>query len=606
MQKKYLALALVMSGIFLQLPAMAESFLIQHVRVFDGEKMLQDRNVLIADRKIKDLNFTGKATPDTTIINGNGRTLLPGLIDAHVHVYQDMELPLLFGVTTQIDMANSVDLMKQLNEKMRKGENHDRADVISAGLLATAPGGHGTEYGFPIPTLNKPEEAQAWVDARIAEGSHFIKIVLEHGNEKRPFNSLDVPTVKALIDAAHLRNKLAVVHIGSLKEAEDALDAGADALVHLFTGKQIADSDMRDLVQKAKRRHAFIIPTFSVLESIAGVKEQDVLTDKRLTSMLSKAQLLPLNAPYGREADINRMKVPKMVTAAMHAAGIPILAGTDAGNSGTQYGVSLHHELAALVDAGLSPTSALAAATSVPAHAFGLSDRGRIAKGYKADLVLVAGEPDKDINATRNIVDVWKDGERVSGQREQKMLEVEKQNAQKRLTVQLPPNGRISLFSKEKLASPFGFGWWPSNDAPMGGKSTIDTKLVEPAAGEAGAFPALIINANIQPGFAYPWAGLSFFPGSKPMDAADLSSANLLKFKVKGDGKQYSVGINVQGSYVPISVQFTAPQEWTEIIIPFSLFKGLDASMITIITFSAGPETGAYTFQLADVRLLKE
>jgi len=80
---------------------------------------------------------------------------------------------------------------------------------------------------------------------------------------------------------------------------------------------------------------------------------------------------------------------------------------------GSWNGASLHGELALLVRAGLTPTEALAAATSVPARAFGLADRGRIAPGLRADLLLVRGDPTRDVTATRDIVGVWKAGVRI-------------------------------------------------------------------------------------------------------------------------------------------------------------------------------------------------
>jgi len=274
--------------------AATDEYLIRHVRVFDGQRSFENRTILISDGKIKNSDFHG-ATPISAIeVNGTGKTLLPGLIDSHVHAYQDFDLPLLFGVTTEIDMFTSVTVMQDFNSKMRRQKNYDQSDVISAGTLATAPGGHGTEYGIPIETLNKPEQAQAWVDARIAEGSHFIKIVMEEGWEKHPINSLNLATVKALIQAAHKRNRLAVVHVSSLKDAQAALDANADGLVHLFTGTTISDDDLNKFVKTAKNKHAFIIPTFSVLESIAGIKAEDVLKDQRLTNLLNISQLQAL------------------------------------------------------------------------------------------------------------------------------------------------------------------------------------------------------------------------------------------------------------------------------------------------------------------------
>jgi len=120
------------------------------------------------------------------------------------------------------------------------------------------------------------------------------------------------------------------------------------------------------------------------------------------------------------------------------------------------------------VNAGLSPGAALASATSVPAKAFHLNDRGRIANGYKADLLMVEGDPAKDINATRNIVNIWKDGRLVNDLRQQKLLAVSKENKAQKAVLPLPADGRISLFSEEKLGSPFGAGWFPSNDERMG------------------------------------------------------------------------------------------------------------------------------------------
>jgi imidazolonepropionase-like amidohydrolase len=92
---------------------------------------------------------------------------------------------------------------------------------------------------------------------------------------------------------------------------------------------------------------------------------------------------------------------------------VRILAGTDAGVPGTAHGASLHHELELLTQCGLTATQALAAATAVPAAWFGLSDRGRVAPGRQADLVLVRGDPTTDITHTRSILAVWRRGQRI-------------------------------------------------------------------------------------------------------------------------------------------------------------------------------------------------
>ncbi|GAB2850530.1 hypothetical protein GCM10027277_18420 [Pseudoduganella ginsengisoli] len=578
-------------------PALAATWLIQDVRVFDGEKMQEHRSVLVDGARIADDNFHGKAPAGATVIDGKGRTLLPGLIDAHVHAFRYFDLPLYFGVTTQIDMFTGVQAMQDVTAKMARGDNAGQADMYSAGTLATAPGGHGTEYGMVIPTLSKPEEAQAWVDARVAEGSYFIKIVMEQGHG---FKSLDIATVKALIEAAHKRGKLAVVHISNLADARAALEAGADGLVHLFVGQSISKEDLDSFTQLAKIKKAFVIPTFSVMESIAGVRAADIIGDASFSSLLDKAQKQQLGAPYGANAKPELLAAPQAVTAALSKAGVPVLAGTDAGNSGTQYGISLHHELQALTQAGLTPLQALASATSAPAQAFKLPQRGRIVKGYKADLLLVDGDPSADITATRRIVDVWKDGVSVAPLRKQQMAAVAIE-ALPSAGQALPADGRISLFSKDQMGSPFGAGWMPSHDAFLGGKSSVDIKLVDNASGAAAQ-----VNANVAAGFAYPWAGLAFMPGRQPMQAANLSSAKVLKFRVRGDGQQYSVAVMSGENRIPASLPFQAGTEWREVAMALADFKGVDTSTISMIGFNAGPKTGSYRFEIADVRLLAQ
>ena len=601
-----LKLLVLISGLGCSFSALAAATLVKDARVFDGERLHARRSVLFDGATIVNANFKGAAPAGAIIVDGAGRTLMPGLIDSHVHAYRHLDLPLLFGVTTQVDMFTGVQLMQDVSKKMREGSNSTQADLFSAGTLATAPGGHGTEYGMTIPTLSTPQEAQAWVDARIAEGSHFIKIVMEEGGSYRNFNTLDLPTVSALIKATQLRGKLAVVHISTMKDARAALEAGADGLVHLYMGKDkdVGAAEMATLVTLAKQRKAFVVPTFSVLESMAGLKEADVMGDAGLSALLDKEQAAPLETTYGKVPDASGLAAPKALTAALRKAGVTVLAGTDAGNSGTQHGISLHHEMAALVQAGLTPLQALAAATSAPARAFRLGQRGRIAKGYKADLLLVEGDPSVDIAATRRIVTVWKDGADAAPLRSAQLAKViEERKPKAQVALALPADGRISLFSKEKLASPIGIGWMPASDNFMGGKSTVKLDL-QTAQGEAQ--PALAVNASVMAGFAYPWAGLAFMPGKQPMAAADLSGAKVIRFKVRGDGKQYSLNMMAKGSTMPASVPFTAETAWREVAIPFSAFKGIDASMITMIAFNAGPQPGTYAFQIADVRLLNE
>jgi imidazolonepropionase-like amidohydrolase len=593
---------LLAAGMTCATAVLASTTLVQDVRVFDGKAVHERRSVLFVDGVIADADFHGQAPANARVVNGAGRTLLPGLIDAHVHAFRHFELPLVFGVTTQVDMFTSVQVMQKTTKAMAAGQNTDQADLFSAGTLVTARGGHGTEFGLAIPTLDNPADAQAFVDARIAEGSHFIKVVLEEGFGGHHFNSLDPATVKAVIDAAHRRGKLAVVHISTLANARAALEAGADGLAHLFPGTTMTSEDATSLAQLAKAKGAFVIPTFSVLESIAGVKPRDILDDPATAALLDKEERSTLEAGYGATPTPARLVAPKAVAAAMRKAGVPILAGTDAGNAGTEYGVSLHHEMAALVDAGLSPQEALAAATSVPATVFRLGKRGQVANGYKADLLLVEGNPLADIAATRRIVEVWKDGESTAPMRDKQRLHVaQEQRAPGGEKVTLPADGRISLFQDGKLASPFGSGWHPLDDRVAGGTSTVKLDVRR---GDADGQAVMTVEAQVAAGFAYPWAGLTFMPSAMPMKFADLGAARVIRFRVRGDGQRYQLMMGSRGMTIPRTVPFETGPEWKEVSIPFSAFAGVDPTAVTMIAFNAGPQPGAYRFELADVRLL--
>ncbi|WP_323143161.1 CIA30 family protein [Massilia phyllosphaerae] len=603
MKPTILTTLLLAAGLACASAAHAGTTLIRDVRVFDGAVAREHRSVLVRDGAIVDADYAGEVPAGARVVSGAGRTLLPGLIDAHVHAFQHLDLPLMFGVTTQVDMFTGVSVMQAVTRDMAAGRNGSRADLFSAGTLITAPGGHGTEFTLPIPTLEKGADVQAFVDARIAEGSHFIKVVMEEGFGEHHFKSLDLATVKAVIDAAHKRGKMAVVHISTLQNARAALEAGADGLAHLFPGTAIAPQDVDGLVRLAKSHGAFVIPTFSVLESVAGIKPRDLLDDPGVTGLLDKDERTTLEVGYGQTPAPARLTAPRIVTAALREAGVPLLAGTDAGNPGTQYGASLHHELASLVDAGLSPAEALAAATSVPAAVFKLGKRGRIAAGYKADLVLVQGNPLQDIGATRRIVEVWKDGASVEALRQQQRRQVAQEAVPRTSPAPaLPPDGRISLIKDGRLASPFGVGWMPSDDSVAGGASRV--KLATQASeGQA----VVTVEASVKAGFFYPWAGLAFLPGAAAPGAigeADLGAVRAIRFRVRGDGKTYQLTMASRGMRIPRTVNFTAGTQWEEVAIPFSAFAGVDPAAVTMIGFNAGPQPGDYRFEIADVRLL--
>lgn len=602
---KVVLFSFALSGLALCAAAQQAPILFQHVRVFDGKTIIPETDVFVEGGLIRDVGQDLNEA-SAQIVDGTGKTLLPGLIDSHTHVWgaEALQQALVFGITTELDMFMPVQVDAELKKLEATGRGQNMADLRSAGTLATVPGGHGTEYGVKIPTITDPADAQAWVDARIAEGSDYIKIIYDdarvYGGQAVP--TLSKSTMAAIIAAAHRRGKIAVVHIGSLQGARDAIEAGADGLAHLFIGPT---SDL-DFGQFVAAHHAFVIATLTVLHSICGPAAPGLrlISDPHLQPFLSPMDITALKRSFPQSTRGLSCKGATEAVKQLEAAGVPILAGTDVPNPGTVQGASLHEELQYLVEAGLTPTEALTAATSAPATAFHLDDRGRIAKGLRADLVLVNGDPSEDILATRDIVAVYKQG--IKDDRDSYLAMVTRQKEQeKRLASSAAPagseSGLVSDFEQNTPTAKFGSGWSISTDTMAGGKSTAAMKIVP--GGANGSGHALEVSGTIAPGLPYAWAGVMFSPGNAPMEPVNLSSKKTISFWAKGDGKTYRIMLFAQShGFVPAVQNFSAPAEWKHYSLPLSSFEGMDGHDLMGLLFAGGPRPGPFRFEIDDVR----
>ena len=535
-----------------------ENFAVVAVTIFDGAAFRSDQDVWIENGRIRTVGQALELPGDLPRIDGRGRTLMPGLIDSHVHAFATaLHDALRFGVTSVLDQGNeptAADSKRAARETLAPG---DEADFFTAGMLATATGGHGTHVDMAVEPVRGHAEAESWVQARKAEGSDWIKIVYEDGLTYGPaIPTLDRETIGALIAAAHAEGLLAVMHVSTLDHALEAAAFGADGLVHVWADELVDD------VQAARIAEAgvFVVPTLTVITA----------SGSRFSAMGDAAI----------EAAIENVR-------RLHAAGVSLLAGTDAPNVGTAFGVSLHGELKLLVRAGLSNAEALAAATSLPATAFGIEDRGRIEVGQIADLVLVEGDLERDVSASTRIMAIWKDGYRLD-------------HSSYEETSVATPASETTLISDFDggIGSSFGLGWQVTTDQVRGGLSTAELSAFE---------GTLRVTGEVVAGdaaFAFPWSGAIYFPGPQPMQPIDFSDREVLRFRARGDGRMYVVMLfDGSGASPPPALPFTAPAVWTNIEIPLARFPTAMRGTIGGLAFVATMAPGTYAFELDDVEI---
>ncbi|MFG1643312.1 amidohydrolase family protein [Amycolatopsis sp. NPDC049252] len=393
-------------------------------RIFDGEKTLGVQTVVLDGRKIRQVG--GEIPEGAEVVDGRGATLLPGLIDAHVHSAPGSQaLALRFGVTTELEMQG----MNTRENRAHITEDDTVADIRSSGFAVTPPGGHPSELmpeGFrpagnlpPVmplmPFSTTPDQAAAYVPQLLARGSDYIKFMIDDGSvEGHPgLPMLDQATLDAGVAEAKKYGALTVAHTLTLDATRMAAEAGVDGVVHLFMDRPHT-AEIVDLIADADM---FVVPCVCLDASMMGITGSDLADDPRVARRLDAKWEETLRSSYDRYPQGKLEDVLDTVRA-LADAGVDLLAGTDASMAetffgGLAHGASLHDELRYLVAAGLTPAQALRAATATTARRFGLGDRGRIAEGLRADLLLVDGNPTANIGDTLNTRAIWRRGSRL-------------------------------------------------------------------------------------------------------------------------------------------------------------------------------------------------
>lgn len=392
-----------------------------NARIFNGTRLIEATSIVIDDGKIASVG--GSIPSQAKVVNAQGATLMPGLINAHTHTDNEgLKTSLTFGVTTALDMNGHW----SSNARLNVANNDELADIRAPGTGLTPPGGHPTQYQaessnplikyYPYPTVATPKEATETVAKRVAEGADYIKIFLEDGEVTGypGLTLMDDATLKAAVVATHSFGKLAIVHAATLETTTMAIAAGVDGLGHLF----VDQAHTPEIISAIAESGAFVIPCLVLNSSVFGNNAADLAADPRVSSKLDEIWIDALNRSFNINPN-GSLEDGFATIRALKEAGVDIMAGSDVAEpllefGGLAHGASLHHELQFLVKAGLTPIEALRAATSTPARRFGLTDRGRIAPGLRADMFLVDGDPLSNISDTLSIRAVWRRGAQLS------------------------------------------------------------------------------------------------------------------------------------------------------------------------------------------------
>ena len=385
--------------------ALSQPVYIRNARVIDGTgAAARSTSVLIRDGKIEALG--GSAPAGARSIDASGLTMLPGLFDLHTHLSasavtgisgdwgKSLKAYLASGVTTVNDYATYSEMFAPLKQLLRSGAVPG-PHVNMAVRMSTA-GGHGTEAGwgdFMTIEANTPAQAHARMKDVIAMHPDVIKVFSDgwRYGMAPDLTSMNLETLTAIVEDAHAAGLKVVTHTVTLRGAKLASRAGVDILVH---GVGDAEVDA-ELIEIMKAKGTSYVSTLAVYEYKTGP------TPERALSLLDPDSRSLLRTTAAGEAPPERQLRWRMLTTnvrKLFEAGIPVAVGTDAGMAGTFHGYSTLHEFELLVQSGLKPMDAIRAGTSVSARAMGQdAQRGTIAPGKAADLVLVEGRPDEQI-----------------------------------------------------------------------------------------------------------------------------------------------------------------------------------------------------------------
>ena len=422
-------------------------FVVDNVRIFVGNgRVIEHGRVLVRHGEIVEVSEEtgGAMPPEAEVINGAGKTLLPGLIDMHVHLgasgladgggnEKDPEATRLMdylycGVTAVRSVGDMLDRSLAVKAKVESGRVLG-AELFVYGPMFTAEGGHGTEYLSYVPDTMRPKmreemlripkdpaEAKRMVDGLKRDGADGVKAILQGDFGHVHFARLERPNYEAVARAAHADHLPLATHTNTVQDVEDAIAVGSDTIEHGALTGLLPPADLAAMRDK----NLAYDPTLSVVGVLrdaatgkastpASPLLQEILPADKLRKLGETGlnrQTFPQGEEYFNNAAANLL--------AAWRAGVPLIAGSDAGNPSIIHGPTVQRELALWVEAGIPAPVALQAATYQAAKALRADGRiGLVAKDQQATFLLVDGDPTVDIHALERIATVVYRGEIV-------------------------------------------------------------------------------------------------------------------------------------------------------------------------------------------------
>lgn len=376
------------------------------VTVFDGARVIigdgavvEQGRIVVSDGRITGMGPASELdSPDgAEVIDLGGRTVMPGLVNAHFHLSSDrderieqLQHAAYYGTVATLSLGLDEGMT---GLAMRQEEIPDAARSLSAGRGITSPEPGRSEVPFWVV---EEDEARAAVGRLAAQDVDFVKIWVDSRGGQ--YERLSPELYGAVIDEAHRQGLQVAAHVFTLEDGKGLLAAGVDAFAH---GIRDMDVDQELLDMWGERQSVVLIPNLpgpgvpSDLSWLSGTIPSDELAEM---------QAAQTERPQAQEA----FGIQARNLVRLHGIGVPVAFGTDGGSPWT-----VHLELEDMVRAGLDPSDVIVAATSTSADLLGLTDLGTIAVGRSADFVVLTENPLDDITNTRSIEAVYMRGEAV-------------------------------------------------------------------------------------------------------------------------------------------------------------------------------------------------